>query len=106
VRAWLPGRLSPVAAWLRARGTHVAGRELNLIHGPPPSVSGQWARHQQAAALWHSPLMKGLRLAWGALHTAAATGAYVLLDTGFSPAGALIVALITYLLVHTFPHWF
>lgn len=89
VRAWLAGRLSKL-------GQH----PLDLIHGPPASIGAMHARHQQAAAHWKSPAARGLRTAWGWLHTAVYAAWITLMDATFSPAGALLAVLFVLTLIY------
>lgn len=87
--------LSPelVRAWLLKRAEALKARELNLIHGPPPTLGAMHQRHKTAAAHWNGALPRNARLGWGALHTAVAAILYAALDAVFSPAGAVITVL-------------
>ena len=89
VRARAEAALAPVVAF----GRRLLDRELDLIHGPPPSIPAMHARHQAAAGHWNGAAFRGARTGWGWLHTAIATVLYALLDAVFSPAGAIIAAL-------------
>jgi hypothetical protein len=95
-------RWSPevVRAWLLGRVEAVKARELDLIHGPPTSVAAMHERHRVAASHWRSPLLRGARSAYGALHTAIYAQLLALGDATFSPAGLILSALLVYLLVY------
>jgi hypothetical protein len=89
-----------VRAWLLRRAEAVKARELDLIHGPPPSLGAMHERHRVAASHWHSPLLRGVRSAYGGLHTAAYAQLLALGDATFSPAGLILTALLIYLLIY------
>jgi hypothetical protein len=82
-----------VRTWLLEHARAFGAREFDLIHGPPATLGGWHARHQQAAEHWQWAPARVLRQAWGLLHTAITAGCYVLADATFSPAGALLAVL-------------
>lgn len=92
-RARILASLAPVIA----AGRRAMDREFDVIHGPPPTLAAMHARHQGAAARWNGAAPKGLRLAWGLLHTAVAAIVYAALDAAFSPAGAILAVLFIFL---------
>lgn len=89
-------------AWLLARWESIAHGGHPLHHDPPPNAAALWAQHQKAAGrigtLW--PIARYPRLAYGLVHTTAATAIYWLLWATFSPIGLIVTVAVTWACGH------
>ena len=86
-------RAGEVAATASSRFADLAARPL--IHLHPPAVSAVWARHHEAASHWDAALVRVPRLAWGVMHTGVTGVIYGLLWATSSPAGFVVLVVLT-----------
>jgi len=82
-----------VREWLTVHLTAAAGREYDLVHGPPPALGRLYERHRVAASHWEAAAFRVPRLAWGLLHVAISAVLYAVLDVIASPLGAVLLFL-------------